>query len=290
MRSFSHFICGDWSGAQQERPKGIALAQIGSRGAPQLIKPRHRWSRQDVTEKLRALAQTKSDTLIGFDFSFALPFADHQHYFPQWSRSPNSAKELWALIDSLCDQDRFGGVQSLLAHREAKRHFRHGKDDIGDLFEGGLGRLRQVEYHQRVSGQANSASCFNLIGPAQVGKASLTGMRMLHALQGTIPIWPFDPVPDEGPLVIEIYTAMAARAAGVGKNKSKVRDREGLKRALDALNAPCPAHLPEYSDHVTDALITAAWMRSAAQNKALWQPKLMTKEIAEKEGWTFGVI
>ena len=101
-----------------------------------------------------------------------------------------------------------------------------------------------MEQYQRETGQGNSASCFNLVGAAQVGKSSLTGMRMLHQLDGAIPIWPFDPVPDDGPVIVEIYTTIAAIAAGLPKGQSKVRDRQGLKQALEALQSPCPARLP----------------------------------------------
>jgi hypothetical protein len=59
---------------------------------------------------------------------------------------------------------------------------------------------------------------------------------------------------------------------------------------LDALGSPAPSRLARYDDHATDALITAAWMRNAVSNPALWQPSLLTREIAQTEGWTFGVI
>jgi hypothetical protein len=177
-----------------------------------------------------------------------------------------------------------------LSCNEASRHFRHSKDHIGDLFKGGIGRLRAVERHQRETDQGNSSSCFNLVGASQVGKSSLTGMRMLHQLNGAIPIWPFDPLPKTGPVIVEIYTTIAALAAGMPKGRSKIRDHSGLQTALGALNTPCPAHLSQYDDHSTDALVTAAWMKQVAGNRELWAPTMLTDDIAEKEGWTFGVI
>ncbi|WP_204315773.1 hypothetical protein, partial [Stenotrophomonas maltophilia] len=66
-------------------------------------------------------------------------------------------------------------------------------------------------------------SCFNLVGASQVGKSSLTGMRVLHRLRGKVPLWPFDPLPEAGPVLVEIYTALAARAAGMRKGISKIR-------------------------------------------------------------------
>jgi hypothetical protein len=175
-------------------------------------------------------------------------------------------------------------------HAQAKRHFRHGSGDVGDLFTGGIGRLRAVEHHQRQTAQGNSWSCFNLVGAGQVGKSSLTGMRILNQLNGRIPIWPFDPIPERGPLIIEIYTSIAARAAGLPKGRSKTHGQAGLEAAVGALAVPVPGKLLRYDDHATDAIITAAWLQHAAAIPALWQPKLLNLRIIETEGWTFGVI
>tara|TARA_R110000796_G_scaffold14011_9_gene45237 strand:- start:20514 stop:21386 length:873 start_codon:yes stop_codon:yes gene_type:complete len=290
VRSFSHFACVDWSGAKTERPDGIAVAVVGPNGPPALLSPKPRWSRADVLEWLFRLAESRQDILIGFDLSMALPFVDKQAYFPEWSQSPDNAKDLWSQVDLICGDDPHLGVGSFLAHEHPKRHFRHSREHVGDLFEHGVGRLREVERYQRATKQANSASCFNLVGAAQVGKSSLTGMRMLHRLGGAVPVWPFDPIPDRGPVIVEIYTTVAALAAGLPKGRSKVRDRAGLTNALVQLKTTPPARLRRYDDHSTDALITAAWMKQVAGNPALWSPPAMTEEIAQKEGWTFGVV
>jgi len=290
MRRFSKFCCVDWSGAKSERPPGIAVAIIERDGPPRLITPKPRWSRQDVLHWLKQLVLKKTDILIGFDLSMGLPFFDEKAYFPGWEQSPSDAKSLWKMIEDQCRKNQYLGVSSFLNHPEASRHFRHNKDRVGDLFHGGTGRLRVVEQYQRETSQGNSASCFNLIGPAQVGKSSLTGMRMLHQLQGAIPVWPFDPVPENGPVIVEIYTTIAALAGGLPRGRSKIRDREALKSALTVLQTPCPPRLRRYDDHSTDALITAAWMKSIGNDKNLWNPSVMTTDIAQKEGWTFGVV
>ena len=290
MRTFQHFACVDWSGAKTERPKGIAVSVIGPDGPPTLLSPTPRWSRPDILAWLRRLAKSKEDILIGFDLSMALPFVDKMAYFPERTDSPDSAKALWSDVDSMSCNDPYMNVTSYLADPQISRHFRHSREHVGDLFDGGIGRLREVERFQREAGQANSASCFNLVGAAQVGKSSLTGMRLLHQLGGSIPIWPFDPVPANGPVIIEIYTTMAARAACIPKWRSKVRDRAGLVNALSWLDTAPPAKLKRYDDHSTDALITAAWLKQVADNPALWNPRGLTDEIAQKEGWTFGVV
>jgi hypothetical protein len=290
MRLFSRFACVDWSGALGQFPPGLAVADIECNGAPRLVGSGRRWSRQAVLEWLLNLAKSQEDILVGLDLSLGLPFADRGAFFPEWAESPADAKSLWSDIDTRCSADPHLSVGSYLSHPEARRHFRHAKDDIGDLFEGGIGRLREVERHQRATKQANSWSCFNLVGAGQVGKSSLTGMRMMHRLGSSIPVWPFDPVPKTGPMIIEIYTSMAARAAGLPANRSKIRDRKTLIAALAELNAPAPARLARYDDHATDALITAAWMRGASKRAELWQPPLLSPQIAQTEGWTFGVL
>jgi len=290
VRHFSHFACVDWSGAKSERPPGIAVAMIGPEGPPSLLSPQPRWSREDILAWLLRLAETDQDIVIGFDLSMALPFVDQNAYFPEWQHSPDNAKALWHVVDSICCDDPHLSVPSFLDHQQASRHFRHSRDHVGDLFGQGIGRLREVERYQRATRQANSASCFNLVGAAQVGKSSLTGMRLLHQLHGAIPVWPFDTIPERGPVIVEIYTTVAALAAGLPKGRSKVRDRAGLENALTRLDAALPVKLQRYDDHSTDALITAAWMQQVAGNRALWNPPAMTKEIAQKEGWTFGVV
>jgi hypothetical protein len=136
----------------------------------------------------------------------------------------------------------------------------------------------------------NPYSCFNLVGAAQVGKSSLTGMRVLHRLAGAIPIWPFDPVPKNGPAIVEIYTSIAARASGVlPKGKSKILDGAMLDQALAAFGSRPHAPLARYTDHATDAILTAAWLRQASKEPNLWSPDRLTAKIAATEGWTFGV-
>ncbi|WP_374541493.1 hypothetical protein [Sphingorhabdus sp.] len=289
MRAFSRFACIDWSGAVGEFPPGLALAEIGQSDPPRLIGPQRRWSRQAILDWLHDVADAQDDMLIGFDLSLGFPFLDHGCYFPGWADSPADARALWALIDGLCTADRHLAAGTFLVHPEARRHFRHAGGDVGDLFEGGIGRLRVVESHQRATKQANSWSCFNLVGAGQVGKSSLTGMRMMHRLGGRIPVWPFDPVPEKGPLIIEIYTSMAARAAGLPANTSKIRDADSLTTALAAFAAPAPALPHRLDDHATDALLTVAWLRAASRDAELWNPKLLTPDIAQREGWTFGV-
>ncbi len=290
MRPFDHFVAIDWSGARGSRHKGIALAIASGTNAPVLLRPGHIWSRQDVLNWLLDQAQRRANILIGFDFSSSFAFHDHGAYFPQWSDSPPDMPSLWALVDALCPNDIDLGAHSFLAHPDVHRHFRHGGGVVGDLFGQGGGRLRCVEQHQRATGQAASVSNFNLVGAAQVGKASLSGMRLLHQLRSKIPLWPLNPIPPSGPLLVEIYTSLAARAAMLPKGRSKIRDLDQLQHALAQLGSAPTQHVGAISDHQSDALLTAAWMRKMAKNEQYWSPAPLSEKIAAQEGWTFGII
>lgn len=283
---FTDFLAIDWSGQAVERPRGLAVAHArAGRTAPVLIdRP---WSRADILAFLDNLAATGSRALVGLDLSPAFPFADEGAYFPGWAESPADGPALWALVDRLSAADPHLAATSFVAHAEARRHFRQ-TGDCGDLFPGGRGRFRVCE-HGQAALALSPYSCFNLVGASQVGKSSLTGMRVLHRLRGRLGIWPFDPVPASGPVLVEIYTSLAARLAGMRKGISKIRDAETLDAMLAAFGSAPHAALPRYDDHATDAILSAAWLRRAAEQPALWTPARLTPRLSQTEGWTFGV-
>jgi hypothetical protein len=284
---FTRFAAIDWSGAKGSRQRGIAVALCEEgRAAPVLVEPSGAsWGRAEVLDWL--VEQADKQILIGLDLSPAFPFADCGAYFPGWPASPPDARSLWALVDESSVQDLHFAASGFVGNPQARRHFRQQRD-CGDLFKPGRGRLRECERRQLDMGLSPS-SCFNLIGPAQVGKSSLTGMRVLHALDGRIPVWPFDPLPEAGPVIVEIYTTIAARAARIRKGLSKMRDGAALDAALLEMDSDPHMPLSRYDDHSTDAILTAAWLRAAAGDPRLWNPAALTPEIARTEGWTFGV-
>ncbi len=287
-RQFEHFAVADWSGAKGERQKGIAIALCAAgEAAPQLVRPGHIWSRAEVLDWL--LSELPQNTLLGFDLSPGLPFQDAGAFFPGWRDSPPDARALWALVESISADDPHFAASSFIDHEEASRYFRRQRSPLGDRF-GAVrrGRLRVVEERQR-GHDLSPYSCLNLVGAAQVGKSSLTAMRLLNRLAGRLPFWPFDPVPKTGSLLVEIYTSLAARAAGVGKGRSKIRDAIGLDRALSALGSAAHQALTHYSDHATDAILTAAWLRANAGRPELWSPEGLDR-VGHTEGWTFGIV
>jgi hypothetical protein len=284
--NFTDFIAIDWSGQAVERPKGLAVAHArAGNAAPELID--RRWSRQDLLEWLEQLAASGTRALIGLDLSPAFPFEDEGAYFPGWRASPPDGPALWRLVDELSAEDPHLAATSFVNHPHARRHFRQ-RGDCGDLFPPGRGRFRICEHGQELL-RLSPYSCFNLVGASQVGKSSLTGMRVLHRLRGKLGLWPFDPVPAEGPLLVEIYTALPARLAGMRKGISKIRDAATLDTLLAAFGSEPHKPLPRTDDHATDAILSAAWLRAAAVQPELWSPKRLTPDLARTEGWTFGV-
>ena len=283
---FQHFAAIDWSGAAGERHHGIALA-ICSQGeaAPKLVRPGHRWSRGEVLDWLEN--ELPDDTLVGIDMSMSFAFDDVEAYFPGWSDSPTGARALWALVETVCAAEPHLGATKFADHPHTAPHFRRHGGREGAAFGGGQGRFRQTEHAQARAG-CRPYSNFNLVGAAQVGKGSLAGMRLLHRLQGRHAIWPFDPLPERGSVLVEIYTTLAAIAAGRNAARSKIRGYVALNEALTALGSRPVRGDGALSDHAADALISAAWLRSIAHDPSWWNPPLLTPEIATREGWTFG--
>jgi len=284
---FGNFVAIDWSGASGERHRGIAIAICGpGQEPPQLVRPGHRWSRAEVLDWL--LHRLPDDCVVGMDLSLSLAHADKGAFLPGWAASPPDARSLWALVERICTDDPYFSANSFIDHPAVAPHFRrHGRRE-GALFGGGGGRLRVTEQVKAGLG-TRPASNFNLVGPSQVGKASLTGMRLLHRLSGRIAVWPIDPLPPRGPVLVEIYTALAAICAGRSAGRSKVRDRGELDHALNRLESKPLGRTGPIDDHAADALLAAAWLRTAAHRPELWQPAALTPQIACTEGWTFGV-
>lgn len=266
----------------------MAIADAAG-GPPVLVV--HHWSRAEVLTVLRD--ELPSDSLVGLDLGIALPYADCGAYFPGFEDTPHDAPALWQLIDQLAAGDVNLGANSFVAHPAMRPYFRDGTD-TGEHFgcdgaSHGRGRFRVTEKAQAEMG-CKPYSNFNLVGAAQVGKSSLTGMRMLHHLRGHLPVWPVDPLPQAGSVVVEIYTSLAALEAGRSAAKAKMRSYEALNEALGVLGSPPVEESGEVDDHTTDALLTAAWLRAVAHEPGRWSPAGLTPDIARTEGWTFGAL
>lgn len=261
----------------------------GDGGPPVLIDPGRGWSRSDV---LALLANDlPDDTLVGLDLGIALPFADCGAYFPESEVALPDAPSLWAVIDDICGPDPNLEVQSFVDHPDFRPYFRLGTETgvrFGcDGASHGRGRFRATEHAQAAMG-CRPYSNFNLVGAAQVGKSSLTGMRMLHHLRGRLPVWPVDPLPERGSAIVEIYTSLAAKEAGRNIGRAKMRSIEDLNAALARLGSSEVSGSGPIDDHSSDALLTAAWLRRVSGETQRWTPAALTGDVALTEGWTFG--
>lgn len=276
--TFDRFIAVDWTGAVGERHRAIAVAECDAGdGAPALVRPGHRWSRSEVFAWVEAIAARGERALIGFDFSFSLPFSDADGFFPG-DASPADAATLWVEVDQIAAADPHDAAHTYIAHR--RQHFWLG---AADGPKAPRARLRAVEQVWASKRRGTASSVFALVGAAQCGKASLSGMRLLARTH--IPVWPFAPVPTTGPVIVEIYCRTFAADAGV---RGKIRDRVTLDAALARLGS-APAAVPDaFADHIGDALISAAGMRVAAADRTTWTPAGLDA-VRTTEGWTFGV-
>jgi hypothetical protein len=279
---FARFAAIDWSGAKGKRHRNIAvaLAEAGD-AAPALVQPGHAWSRTEILDWLVAAAG-EAPTLFGFDCSFAPPIQERGAYLPGEAGVPAEAKAFWAYVDAHSDDEDLGAASFL--ERVHRRHFYFGAAD---------GTKRDFLHHRvcehafNATGGGKASTLYDAIGAGQVAKASFAGMRLLHRLEGRVPVWPMDPAPARGSLVVEIYTRAFIRLAGLSGRK--VRTLAQLHDALAALGSR-PADFERVpNDHETDVLIAAAGMRAIAPQPRWWRPAGLTRELARTEGWTFGV-
>ncbi|KAB7646532.1 hypothetical protein [Polymorphobacter fuscus] len=268
---FDRFVGIDWSGAVGSRHPSVQVAMCAAGdAAPQLVLPPGGiWSRTGV---LGWLTELSGDVLVGMDAGFG--FAAVPPFLAP-------ARTLWAEIDAACAADIDLGGHSFIAQRREA------------FWLGAADGPRHLRAHLRVTEQVYAASRlgtptsnFVLLGASQVGKATLSAMRLLNRLDW--PVWPFDPVPATGPLILEIYAQAFARMGGA---RGKLRDRSALDAVLVRLGSlPTPVAFPAtFPDHVGDAMITAAGLRAIAGAPHWWAPPAMTPAIAATEGWTFGV-
>jgi hypothetical protein len=279
---FTRTVAIDWSGAKGARHKGIAVATCGLTGPPRLVRPGHAWSRTEVADWLVAEA-AREPTLFGFDFSFAPPHAERGSYLPGEPHVPDTAREFWAYVDAKAPDEDLGAASFL--EQVHRRHFYFG---IADGVKADFVRFRQCDHRLNALGGRKTASAYDAIGAAQVAKASFAGMRLLHRISGEVAIWPMDSITPGRSAVVEIYTRIYLRNAGLPG--TKLRSRVDLNIALEALGSP-PARLRfEPDDHQTDALVTAAGMRAHLGHPDALGPPGLTPELARTEGWTFGIV
>jgi len=173
-------VAVDWTGAK-EPVKNLWLAEAR---AGELTEVRRFDRRAELVEYVIAEGERDPRLVVGFDFAFSLPgwFLERQ--------ALRGARELWGHMAERADD--------WLAPRPPFwRDADSGRPGIDEEF-------RQTDLDLRARG-LRPASPFKLVGPNQVGRGSLRGMRHLAELaRAGFNVWPFS----AGlPLVVEIYPA-----------------------------------------------------------------------------------
>lgn len=282
MSRFGRFAAIDWSGAKGRRHKGIAVAICGAGdSSPVLVERDRAWSRTEVLDWLLATA-ADAPTLFGFDFSYAPPLIERGAYLPG-DLTAESAKSFWAYVDAICEDEDLGAASFLDTHH--RRHFYFG---AADGVKADFLHHRVCEHAFNATGGGKASTLYDAIGASQVAKASYAGMRLLHRLEGRVPVWPMDPLPASGSLVVEIYTRVFIRLAGLSGRK--VRSILAMNEALAGLGSRPSSMGRDPTDHESDVIISAAGLRRIADDQGYWNPPALTPRVARTEGWTFGVL
>jgi hypothetical protein len=285
---FDEFVAIDWSGAVRNYD-GIAVAKCRpGRSAPSLVNaPGTHWTRSAIVDRLKYELGRGQRLLIGFDFAFGFPYEPDSGYLGGKASGIDDIFSLWSLIEAKSSEDPDFGCMRFV-----------GDADYASLFwlQGSkpkywVERKRRTEHACAEVTKTRPDTLYKMLHSKQVGKASITGMRVLHHIHktttGRVAIWPFEAVCASA--IVEIYPTMFRKiAAGT---VAKIRSRPELDSALRQIQSePTRASAyKEFSDHETDALLSAAGLRKIASDPAVWNPLEGRSPRVRREGWIFGV-
>lgn len=266
-------IAVDWSGASGAGgARRIWLAEVTGGGVVRLVGGR---SREVVTEDLaasvRASAAVGAPLVVGLDFAFSLPawFVD--------AVGAADGPALWTLAARdgerwlACEAPPFWGRNS------TKRPPTLDAQPA----------LRATEREVAAATGFRPSSAFKLVGPDQVGAASVRGMPTLAALRAAgAAVWPFDDPVRGRPMVVEIWPR-AAYAEPVTKSRPEARAaylerhaptlpvevRRDAERSDDAFDALATA-LAMWDDRATLAALPLARTPEERREGRIWWPGL----------------
>jgi hypothetical protein len=285
---FDAFVAIDWSGAARSYD-GIAVAMCRrGRRAPRLVEPRGaRWTRREIAEWLKGHLDGRQRLLIGFDFAFGFPFEPDLGYLGGQAPGIEDIFALWSLIEEKnCGESDFGCMRFISDPDYASLFW-----TVGPKPERWIERKRRTEHACAEVTKTRPDTLYKLLHSKQVGKASITGMRVLHDVRSgngnRVAIWPFEAV--RASAIVEIYPTMFRKIAT--GSIAKLRSRSDLNTALAHFSSrPMPDAIGrDLSDHETDALLSATGLRSIARNPDVWAPAELSSPRVQREGWIFGV-
>ena len=303
---FDRFVGVDWSGARDRRLPSLQVAMAtAGRCPPRLVPPpdgRKNWTRSVFADWLVETLSGNDRVLVGLDFAFSFPRRDTGEFFPGVCDpdAPSTACDLWQRVDDLCGakgKDFFAGA-FVEEGRYAPYFLLLGKG--GARYEH---RLRMTDERCGQKGLGRPETVFKLVGPTQVGKGSLAGMRVLHHLRSHLCVWPFDRLPKSRSVavVVEVYPGAFVHMSKVTSSnppsrptvrKAKVSDMETLNRIMEFYDSePLRDDVleGEAAGDKADALIVAAALRRLSRKGEFWNPPGLRDARRWHEGWIFGV-
>jgi hypothetical protein len=266
-------IAVDWSGAAGAgAARKIWVAEVAQAQVVRLVGGRSREAvTADLAECVRASAEVGAPLVIGLDFAFSLPA-----WFLDAAGAPDGPG-LWALAARdadawlACTTPPFWG-------RNGTR--RPAADDARPA-------LRATEQEVAAATGFRPSSAFKLVGPDQVGAASVRGMPTLAALRGAgAAVWPFDDPVRGRPSVVEVWPR-AAYAERVTKSSAEGRAAY-LARHAPGL-APSVRAAAEAGDDAFDALATALALWHDRATLAALPPARSAEERREGRIWWPGL-
>jgi hypothetical protein len=285
-KCFQEFVGIDWSGAR-ENYGGIAVAicEIGN-APPTLVRSRgKRWTRREIAEWLVDKLNGSRPVLVGLDFAFGLPYEEDCGYLGG-TTDIDSIFRLWSLIEEKSASALDFGCSPFVDHPDHSHLFWQ-ESRAPAMW---VNRKRRTELVCAEVTRTRPDTVYKLIGPKQVGKASITGIRVLKHVRSrttNVAVWPFEAVHKSA--LVEIYPTLFRMRAmnGIGK----VRTWPALNQALRRFGSnPAKLRLRRPpTDHETDALLSAAGLRAFASDPEVWAPDEIQSPRVQREGWIFGV-
>jgi hypothetical protein len=285
---FDAFIAIDWSGAARSYD-GIAVArcELGN-AAPELVEPRAtRWTRQEIAEWLEGQLKSGERLLIGFDFAFGFPFEPAVGYLGGRAPDVDDIFALWDLIETKSCGDPDFGCSNFVNDPALAGLFW----TTGPRPTTWIERKRRAERACAEFTTTRPDTLYKLLHSKQVGKASITGMRVLHQVRtragNRVAIWPFETIRHSA--MVEIYPTIFRQRAT--HSVAKLKTKSQLDAALEHFGSRSTSlsSRRKLSDHDTDALISAAGLRVVARDHGIWAPRELATARVQREGWIFGV-
>ncbi len=250
-------IAIDWSGAAKGASSKIWLAEVHKEKLVRLESGRNR---AEVISHIIKYAPKESETVVGIDFAFSLPF-----WFAR-SEGMASTNDLWSLVQGQGEQ----WLQSCTPPFWGKPGKK--KPELPEHF-------RLTEKLVGMQSSIKPKSVFQINGNGSVGTGSIRGMPYLAKLRSAgFSIWPFHEVANR--MVVEIYPRLLTGSI----NKSSYEARLARLSRLPELDGDL-IFKAACSDDAFDATVSAVMMsRHIGEFSSLGPTQDPTKQF-EGEIW-----